>query len=89
MDYYNDRFDKLRETSFAAIKLRIDDEKRLCWARARFNINELNRQIHEEANINPENHPDRVVRVTGFSAYFGSLSPDLRQYVVDRVINGD
>jgi pyruvate-formate lyase len=26
------------------------------------------------------------VRVTGFSAYFASLSPALRQLVVDRVI---
>ena len=43
----------------------------------------------EEANRNPEKHPDLIVRVTGFSAYFASLSPEMRQYVVDRVINGD
>ncbi len=53
------------------------------------NINVLNREKLEEANRNPENHPDLIVRVTGFSAYFTSLSPELRQYVVDRVINGD
>ncbi len=28
-----------------------------------------------------------VVRVTGFSAYFASLSPDFRQLVVDRIIS--
>jgi formate C-acetyltransferase len=53
------------------------------------NINVLNRELLEEANRNPEDHPDLIVRVTGFSAYFASLSPELRQYVVDRVINGD
>jgi len=53
------------------------------------NINVLNRELLEEANRNPEDHPGLIVRVTGFSAYFASLSPELRQYVVDRVINGD
>ena len=31
--------------------------------------------------------PELVVRVTGFSAYFASLSPESRQLVVDRIIN--
>ena len=53
------------------------------------NINVLNREMLEEANKAPEKHPDLIVRVTGFSAYFSSLSPELRQYVVDRVISGD
>ena len=53
------------------------------------NINVINRERLEDANRNPEAHPDLIVRVTGFSAYFASLSPELRQYVVDRVINGD
>jgi len=53
------------------------------------NINVINRERLEEANRNPEKHSDLIVRVTGFSAYFSSLSPEMRQYVVDRVINGD
>ncbi len=53
------------------------------------NINVLNREMLEEANRTPEKYPNLIVRVTGFSAYFSSLSPELRQYVVDRVINGD
>ena len=32
--------------------------------------------------------PDLVVRVTGFTAYFASLSPEFRQLVVDRLIRG-
>ncbi len=50
------------------------------------NINVLNRERILEAHKNPEAHPDLVVRVTGFSAYFASLSKDFRQLVVDRII---
>jgi pyruvate-formate lyase len=53
------------------------------------NINVLNKEQLIEANRHPEEHPDLIVRVTGFSAYFASLSPELRQYVVDRVISGE
>jgi formate C-acetyltransferase len=40
-----------------------------------------------EAHKDPSKYPDLVVRVTGFSAYFASLSPEFRQLVVDRIIN--
>jgi formate C-acetyltransferase len=39
-----------------------------------------------EAYRDPASHPDLVVRVTGFSAYFASLSPDMRKFVVDRIL---
>jgi pyruvate-formate lyase len=39
-----------------------------------------------EAHKDPSLYPDLVVRVTGFSAYFASLSPAFRQLVVDRII---
>jgi formate C-acetyltransferase len=39
-----------------------------------------------DAHRDPSRYPDLIVRVTGFSAYFASLSPELRQMVVDRVI---
>ena len=35
----------------------------------------------------PSKFPDLVVRVTGFSAYFASLSEEMRQMVVDRIID--
>jgi formate C-acetyltransferase len=41
-----------------------------------------------EAHEDPSKYPDLIVRVTGFSAYFGSLSPELRQLVVDRIVTG-
>ncbi len=50
------------------------------------NANILDRQQVLEAHSDPSRFPDLVVRVTGFSAYFASLSPDLRQLVVDRII---
>lgn len=52
------------------------------------NINVLDGDKLLEANENPDLHPDLVVRVTGFTAYFASLSPQFRQLVVDRFLQG-
>ena len=52
------------------------------------NINVLDGEKLMAANKNPDLYPDLVVRVTGFTAYFASLSPQFRQLVVDRFING-
>ena len=40
----------------------------------------------DEAHKDPSLHPDLVVRVTGFTAYFMSLTPQFRQLVVDRFL---
>jgi pyruvate-formate lyase len=50
------------------------------------NMNVLGRQKLLEAYEDPTRYPDLVVRVTGFSAYFSSLSPEFRKMVVDRVL---
>ncbi len=50
------------------------------------NLNVLDKQQVLEAHSDPSKYPDLVVRVTGFSAYFASLSPEFRQMVVDRLI---
>lgn len=52
------------------------------------NINILDKQKLIEANENPDLHPDLVVRVTGFTAYFASLSPKFRELVVKRFLEG-
>lgn len=52
------------------------------------NINVLDGEKLLEANKDPEKYPDLVVRVTGFTAYFVSLSPEFRQLVVDRFLTG-
>ena len=50
------------------------------------NINVVDAEKILEAHRDPSKHPDLVVRVTGFTAYFNSLSPDFRQLVVKRLI---
>jgi formate C-acetyltransferase len=55
---------------------------------------QINLNIMDSAQIlaahqNPDLYPDLVVRVTGFSAYFTSLSPEFRQMVVDRIISAE
>jgi formate C-acetyltransferase len=50
------------------------------------NANLLDKQQVLEAHRDPSRFPDLIVRVTGFSAYFASLSLDLWQLVVDRII---
>lgn len=52
------------------------------------NINVLDGEKLTEANKNPDLYPDLVVRVTGFTAYFASLSSQFRQLVVDRFLTG-
>lgn len=52
------------------------------------NINVLDGEKLLAANENPDLYPDLVVRVTGFTAYFASLSPRFRQLVVDRFLMG-
>ena len=52
------------------------------------NISVLDGAKLMEAHQNPDLHPDLVVRVTGFTAYFASLSPKFRQLVVDRFLYG-
>lgn len=50
------------------------------------NMNILNKEQIIEAHKDPSKFPDLMVRVTGFSAYFASLSRDFRQLVVDRIV---
>lgn len=50
------------------------------------NLNIVDADQILEAHADPSKYPDLVVRVTGFSAYFTSLSPEFRQLVVDRII---
>jgi formate C-acetyltransferase len=51
------------------------------------NINVMNKAQILEAHKDPSKFPDLIVRVTGFSAYFASLSPEMRQFVVDRIVS--
>lgn len=50
------------------------------------NLNIISRADILAAHADPEKFPDLVVRVTGYSAFFHSLSPEYRQQVVDRIL---
>ena len=51
------------------------------------NVNIVNKEKILAAHQNPELYPELVVRVTGFTSYFITLSPEFRKLVVDRIID--
>ena len=51
------------------------------------NLNCITPEQIQKAHENPEAYPDLVVRVTGYSAFFHSLSREYRQQVVDRYLS--
>lgn len=50
------------------------------------NVNIMDTDKILKAHEDPSLYPDLVVRVTGFTAYFASLSPEFRKLVVDRIM---
>jgi formate C-acetyltransferase len=51
------------------------------------NLNCLTKKKLLEAHENPEKYPDLIVRVTGYSAFFASLSKEYRQQIIDRFLS--
>ncbi|WP_394926449.1 pyruvate formate lyase family protein [uncultured Robinsoniella sp.] len=47
-----------------------------------FNI--INQLEMKEAKINPDDHPELIVRVAGYSAYFTRLTEEIQDEVIDR-----
>lgn len=50
------------------------------------NMNIVDRDVLRAAYAEPEKYPELVVRVTGFTAYFSTLSPEFRKMIVDRTV---
>ena len=50
------------------------------------NINVVDAEKIRAAHRDPSKHPDLIVRVTGFTAYFNALSPAFRELVVKRLV---
>ena len=50
------------------------------------NLNCITAEQIKAAHENPDAYPDLVVRVTGYSAFFASLSKEYRQQVMDRYL---
>lgn len=53
------------------------------------NVNIVDADKIRAAHKDPSLYPDLVVRVTGFTAYFATLSPEFRQLVVDRIMEAE
>jgi len=49
-------------------------------------INVLDPAVLLEAKDNPGRYPGLIVRVSGYSAYFDDLSPEMKQEVIDRTL---
>ncbi len=50
------------------------------------NMNVVSRRKSWGSPPIPPHHPDLMIRVTGYSAYFNSLSHEYRQPIVDRIL---
>ena len=50
------------------------------------NLNCITPEQIKKAHEDPDAYPDLVIRVTGYSAFFNSLSKEYRQQVVDRYL---
>ena len=51
------------------------------------NLNCLTKERLLKAHENPDKYPDLIVRVTGYSAFFASLSKEYRQQIIDRFLS--
>jgi formate C-acetyltransferase len=48
-------------------------------------INVLDPQVLLEAMADPQSHPNLLVRISGYSAYFADLTPEMQREIIDRV----
>ncbi len=51
-------------------------------------VNVLDPTVLLDARDNPGRYPGLLVRVSGYSAYFDDLSPEMKQEVIDRTLHG-
>jgi formate C-acetyltransferase len=51
-------------------------------------FNVVDRAEMEDAKVRPEEHPDLVVRVAGYSAYFTRLPASIQDEVIERTSQG-
>ncbi|MCP3953796.1 MAG: formate acetyltransferase [Desulfobacterales bacterium] len=51
-------------------------------------VNVLDPQVLMEARDHPDRHPNLLVRVSGYSAYFNDLTPDMQNEIITRTCLG-
>ena len=44
----------------------------------------MDRETLEDAKVSPEKHPELIVRVAGYSAYFTILTPMMQDEIIER-----
>ena len=54
-----------------------------------FQPNLISREIAAGRVRHPGKHPDLVVRIAGYCAYFDDLSDDLKREIIDRTYYSD
>ena len=72
-----------------AYRQALADYIRTCidWKLPVLQTNLVDRQMLMEEKANKGTHPELIVRVCGFSAYFGQLAPDKQDEVIARADN--
>ena len=51
-------------------------------------LNVIDPKTLEEARLNPGMHPELVVRVAGYCAYFNDLQPSVQDEIIERTAHG-
>jgi len=60
----------------------IDEYFRSGGAQMQFNV--INKKTLLDAQANPQNYSDLIVRVAGYSAYFTQLSSEVQKDIIER-----
>ena len=48
-------------------------------------VNTVGSEVLRDAQLHPDQYPDLIVRVSGYSAYFSQLGREIQDDIIDRV----
>lgn len=73
---------KMLDNFAASVEGYFDDEARDGGVEVQFNI--ITRETFLDAVAHPEKYPELLVRVSGYTAYFKDLTPQMQKEIIDR-----